>query len=478
MTDPGRNPAAQPPPPVADAFQQVRGSGRRGDFFLLVLMAWVIGLVGIALGGAPVIASVTGLAVFTAFAVAVYVGGESLAAPPGPAPAPTVAPPAVPAVADARGLVEALPDPVVVVSEAGAIEALNTAARSVFSLARTGAPIASAMRAPAVITAFQTARDGGRPAPFEIVFAGEEDRVFSCVVTPLGAAPSACVIVCKDLSEAKRLARARADFLANASHELRTPLASLSGFIETLRGHARDDPEARERFLEIMLKQAQRMRRLIDDLMSLSRIEFNQNRPPEVWIDVLSAARATLESLEPVAEPKGVALAFEAPDGPVEACVDQDEFMQIVQNLAENAVKYASAGGRVLVEISRHRTRDDAEVHASRRDPQAARFTLAPFPAERAGPWIVVRVADSGKGIAREHLPRLSERFYRVEPAREARAGGTGLGLAIVKHIVTRSRGAMYVESAPERGAAFAVALPGRESVSVSGAAPERLSAE
>jgi two-component system phosphate regulon sensor histidine kinase PhoR len=268
------------------------------------------------------------------------------------------------------------------------------------------------------------------------------------------------LLVLEDLSEGRRLARARADFLANASHELRTPLAALSGFIETLRGHARNDPEAQERFLEIMFRQSQRMRRLIDDLMSLSRIEANEMRRPEGVIDLADTIRTVLEALAPVAAAARIVVTAPDDTGPVWVRADSDELAQVVQNLVDNAIKYARPETTVRVAMLPDAAYSEVEHWAYRGNPAADRVVLLDPGALRTGRFVGLRVSDSGPGIERDHLPRLSERFYRVDPARSGLQRGTGLGLAIVKHVVARSRGAVLVESEPGEGSTFAVLLP------------------
>jgi two-component system phosphate regulon sensor histidine kinase PhoR len=249
----------------------------------------------------------------------------------------------------------------------------------------------------------------------------------------------------------------RADFLANASHELRTPLASLAGFIDTLRGHAKDDPAARERFLEIMAAQAWRMARLIEDLMSLSRIELNEHIRPSDVVDLSQAVRDVVDAFGPQAQGAGVAFDItSAPSGEAVVAGDRDQIVQVVQNLVDNAIKYAGRGGRVSIELVSDLT---AEAAVALRKPQAARLSLL-TPDHADARYAAIRVGDSGPGLKREHLPRLTERFYRVEGQKSGERLGTGLGLAIVKHIMNRHHGGMAVESMEGEGAAFVVYFP------------------
>ncbi|MFL5217707.1 MAG: ATP-binding protein, partial [Microvirga sp.] len=240
----------------------------------------------------------------------------------------------------------------------------------------------------------------------------------------------------RDLTAARRLEHMRVDFVANASHELRTPLASLLGFIETLQGPARDDPAAREKFLEIMRGQALRMTRLIEDLLSLSRVELKAHLRPDTPLDLAAIVRQMVDTLSPLAREHGVEIALAVGEKPHIVLGDRDELLRAVENLIDNAVKYGEAGKRVEVALRR----------LDRGDGRPSEFELA--------------VRDHGPGIPPEHLPRLTERFYRADVVESRQKGGTGLGLAIVKHIVARHRGRLAIESEPGEGATFRIALP------------------
>jgi two-component system phosphate regulon sensor histidine kinase PhoR len=250
---------------------------------------------------------------------------------------------------------------------------------------------------------------------------------------------TALIIALTDETERLKTDRMRADFVANASHELRTPLASVLGFIETLQGPARDDAKARDEFLDIMLKQANRMTRLIEDLLSLSRIELREHTRPTDAVDVEHLVRNTAELLELQARERGSEIVITAADVPA-VTGDANELGQVFQNLLTNALKYGGDHGTVDVSIGLSEER--------------------PPSMPGRGPCVRIAVTDHGEGIAREHLPRLTERFYRVDTARSRQLGGTGLGLAIVKHIVNRHRGAMTVDSEIGKGSTFAVHLP------------------
>ena len=353
-------------------------------------------------------------------------------------------------------LVEALPEPSLYIDPQGRVEAANPAARRTFRFLGSEPQLTAVVRKPELLDAVATARQTGQPQRFEFVERGETDRHFACVASPLGAG---ILISMHDLTDIKRVELARVDFLANASHELRTPLTSLLGFIETLRGPARDDAEARDKFLEIMQAQADRMKRLISDLMSLSRIELVEHRPPEGEADLADVVREVAAAMAPVAAERGVVVKVSGADAPAPVTGNRDELAQVVQNLIDNAVKYSDTKGEVDVVLTTGLTADQAAVQAGRLWDEAGHMSIVSGAGR--GPCVALRVTDAGPGIERQYLPRLSERFYRVDPGRGLRPG-TGLGLAIVKHVVQRHRGSFLVESEPGRGSAFGVVLPMR----------------
>jgi two-component system phosphate regulon sensor histidine kinase PhoR len=365
-------------------------------------------------------------------------------------------------------VLEALPDPVLVIvaSEPDDIVGrriifANAAARETLRIQREGALLVTAVRDPEVLEAVDEALFAGVEAGAAYEAGGVQDRFWRVHAKPLPCDQGAlrlALVHMRDETDARRMEQMRADFLANASHELRTPLASLSGFIETLKGHARDDAAARDRFLGIMSTQADRMSRLIADLLSLSRIELNEHVPPAGAVDLWGVVVDVVDALGPLAREKGVRLDARAPDGGRAGVVgDRDQIVQVVQNLVDNALKYSSPGGAVEIDVAAELGADEAA--AGRIDGAARLPLLTPDRADEAR-YAMVRVCDHGPGIARQHLPRLTERFYRVEGQKSGERLGTGLGLAIVKHIVNRHRGGMQVESAPGRGAAFTVYLP------------------
>lgn len=331
----------------------------------------------------------------------------------------------------AAGVIEALGDPILLIDAADRVRSANAAARAIVTGLRLGAPLAMALRDPDVLAAVARARADGAAHLARWREHGSVERVFEARAAPVLAAPGLIALTLRDLTEAWRLDRIRSDFVANASHELRTPLASLLGFIETLQGPARDDARARERFLDVMREQATRMSRLIDDLLSLSRVERSLHIRPTEPVDLAAIAGHIVETLGPLALSRDAAIAVDLK--PVVVAGDRDELARMVENLVENALKYGlpdEGSGRVEVSV------------------------------QRDGRDAVLVVRDHGRGVAPEHLPRLTERFYRVDPGASRAQGGTGLGLALVKHVVARHGGRMSITSRVGEGTSFRVAIP------------------
>jgi len=340
---------------------------------------------------------------------------------------------------------DALPDPLVLLDDGRRVVRLNQAARKTLGRQATGRDLAAALRNPEVLEAVDAVLAGAGGTEAEFILPVPVERSFIARVERLGqggADGTAAILALHDITTVRRLEQMRADFVANASHELRTPLSALLGFIETLQGPARDDAEARERFLAIMREQASRMARLVADLLSLSRIELNEHSAPSATVDLRRIVESAAEAMQPLAKARGMTLAATI-DPRVGAIAGQeDELAQLLQNLLDNAVKYGREGTTI----------DIALTLADNLPPAAAHL--------RPGQTVTLAVSDCGEGIAREHLPRLTERFYRVDTARSRKLGGTGLGLAIVKHIVNRHRGLLVIDSVPGRGSTFAVHLP------------------
>lgn len=362
-------------------------------------------------------------------------------------------------------MVERLPIPVLLIGPGGRIERANPAARAFLGLGAERGLLSTVLRQPSVLEAVSAALRGERGATVEYSTMAPLESHVRAFVEPIrldmpGPMPFRAMLVLADDTSSKRAERMRADFLANASHELRTPLASLAGFIETLNGPARDDEEARERFLTIMQEQTERMRRLINDLLSLSRVEMNEHVPPTDSVDLNHLVGEVAESLSPVAERRSIRLELQLSEQPARVRGDRDQIFEVIENLVGNAVKYSPDGAEVCISVDYGRTREAAEQSADRLVEDSGRLTLASpvlDPDQRFG---VVRVRDNGAGIERRYLPRLAERFFRVGGQKSGPRSGTGLGLAIVKHIVNRHRGGFSVESAPGVGSVFSVFFP------------------
>lgn len=358
--------------------------------------------------------------------------------------------------ADLTQLLEALPDAALLVDSEGRVAGSNAAARARLQFDVAGLRLSSILRQPDLLDAAQDAAAEGETRTVEYETAGQVEEHVRCYVAPVqweGA--RAALIVFHDETARIATERMRADFLANASHELRTPLAALMLLIETIGGPARDNAEDRARFLAMMQVQGERMRRLIDDLLSLSRIEMDEHVPPSDRADLVEVAREVADALEGVAAEKKVRIEIA---GPAKAGVVGDRFqlVQVVQNLVDNAMKYSPPGAAVSVEVGLAEGRAEVAEQAGRRWPEAGRIALLTPDADAPTGYAYVRVTDAGPGIARRFLPKLGARFFRVEREMGAEKGGTGLGLAIVKHIVNRHRGGMVVESQPGQGSAFA----------------------
>ncbi|HYM01722.1 MAG TPA: ATP-binding protein [Stellaceae bacterium] len=345
----------------------------------------------------------------------------------------------------AQAVLAALPDPLILLDERRRIVRANAAANELLGMRLIERDLAVALRHPAVLAAADAVLRGEEPRIVEFDITTPVERHLSArlaAVKPHTSEGAVAVLTLHDLTASKRSERLRADFVANASHELRTPLASLIGFIETLRGPARDDGAARDHFLSIMAEQSQRMARLVDDLLSLSRIEMNEHRAPTERVHLGRLLRTVADLLDQRAAARDMRIVLDLPEDLPEVVGDPDELAQVFQNLFDNAIKYSRPGTPI-------------ELSAG----PSPRFLPGVRPGERPSA-IAVIVRDHGDGIDREHLPRLTERFYRVDAARSRELGGTGLGLAIVKHIVNHHRGALDIDSQLGEGTIFTVHLP------------------
>lgn len=333
--------------------------------------------------------------------------------------------------------VDAISDPCFIAGTRGQVVHANDGARQRFGRIDVGDPVSFKLRVPTFLEALERVNAGG---PQELIGWSEKvptERWFQAFLSPIrlaresrvetGIRPDYTLILVRDLTEQNRLERMRADFVANASHELRTPLTTLTGMIETLQGPAREDEKARVQFLSLMHDQASRMRRLIDDLLSLSRIEMTSHLLPTERVELGGVIEHVIDSLRQVIDDAGVKINLSLPDHHVMILGDHDELVQVFQNLIENAVKYAASGERIDISLSCDPSDGD----------------------------ILISVRDYGPGIAAEHVPRLTERFYRVDQEVSRRAHGTGLGLAIVKHILTKHGSTLEVDSTLGTGSSF-----------------------
>jgi two-component system, OmpR family, phosphate regulon sensor histidine kinase PhoR len=337
-----------------------------------------------------------------------------------------------------REIFERLPDPLVLLDSSGRVMFANTAMRGIIGVAPERKHISSLLRMPPILEAIRRTAASGESTSVEFSIPVPVQRHYQAYAARIGADPSVTILLLHDLTAMKRAEQMRADFVANASHELRTPLAALTGFIDTLKGHAKDDLPAREQFLGIMTVEAERMRRLIDDLLSLTRIEQNEHVPPSGEVSLESILREAVAALTPLAGADAMTLEISAAKNLPQAVGERDELIQIFQNLIHNAIKYGRQGGHVWITLSQ-----------------------GFIPGGRgADLMLIVAVRDDGEGIPSDSVPRLTERFYRVDVKRSREKGGTGLGLAIVKHIVNRHQGKLVIESKAGVGSTFTVYLP------------------
>jgi two-component system phosphate regulon sensor histidine kinase PhoR len=336
-----------------------------------------------------------------------------------------------------NGLIAGVPDAVIVLDRAINVFAWNAGAQRIAPSLAVGSPLSLALRSADLIAAVRRVAAANKAERIEFHEHVPIDAWWDVHVLPVdlgGPAQSRLefiVLTLQDQAPLRRVEEMRTNFVANVSHELRTPLASVLGFVETLQGPAREDVAARDRFLGIMKEQAMRMKRLIDDLLSLSRAELGASVQPEQIVDVVNIVRQVADGLRPLAQERQVTIKIDAQVEPLNVRGDHDELVRVFENLIENALKYGGIGKRVDVTLTRV--------------------------AERTAR---ISVRDYGPGIAAEHLPRLTERFYRVDVLESRAQGGTGLGLALVKHILNRHRGRLTIESAPGQGATFTVELP------------------
>lgn len=335
-----------------------------------------------------------------------------------------------------------LQSPALILDGAGRVQIANPSCTELFGHDPTGLSAVAWMRQPTVVAAIERTGNEGVDAQARFMLTGVSgERIFLVRTHALGArANGNMLITFEDISVQEEADLRRRDFVANISHELRTPLTSLTGFIETLRTSARDDPEARARFLGIMDREARRMGRLVADLLSLSRVEADERVRPRTLVDVSAVLRSVVATLEGKLKQSRVSVEISGHETPQRIRGDHDQLTQLFLNLLENAIKYGGPDRQVQVNVSR--VARDATLRA---------------------PALRVDVQDQGEGIDPLHLPRLTERFYRIDDHRSREMGGTGLGLAIVKHILNRHRGRLKITSEQGLGSCFSCIFPAPE---------------
>lgn len=338
-----------------------------------------------------------------------------------------------------QDFIDALPSPTLVIDHQERVSAANDRVRQVLGVGLRGRHYITVLRQPNLLDAIERVLKGAELAETTYLGTdGNRDTIWKVTVgrLPAGAA-AAAVVSFEDQTSENEAGQMRRDFVANVSHELKTPLTALMGFIETLQGAASEDPAARQKFLSIMSTEASRMDRLVGDLLSLSRVESQERVPPSDQVDLRGVVQRVVRSLAPLAETYEVTLEFDE-HGPVPMVQgDDDQIAQVATNLIENAIKYSGRGASVSVSVS---------------ESDHSGYTR--------GPAAILKVEDTGEQIDPIHIPRLTERFYRIDDHRSRERGGTGLGLAIVKHILNRHRGRLRVESRAGRGNSFSVILP------------------
>jgi two-component system, OmpR family, phosphate regulon sensor histidine kinase PhoR len=330
-----------------------------------------------------------------------------------------------------RTIVAALPDAALIVGHSQVVVAANAAAEEILASELEGQPVAPYLRSPDVLGALSHCLSAAVRDKVELVVRSKIQRTLDIYLAPIGRGETGplALLVLRDRTREEQVERMRSDFVANASHELRTPLTTLSGFIETMQGAASKDEKARGEFLKLMKAQSERMSGLIDDLLSLSRIELDEHVAPSASVNLTDIVRQTQNLLQSLVRDTGCELEIDLPQQlPVRG--DANQLAQVVHNLIENAIKYSGRGKRVFVSSS------------------------------STGTMAVLTVRDNGPGIAAHHIPRLTERFYRVNVQDSRTRGGTGLGLAICKHIINRHRGKLLIESDVGHGSVFSIHLP------------------
>lgn len=322
---------------------------------------------------------------------------------------------------------------VLAVDSTGAVLVVNPSLSRLLGVDENGArgrPYLECVRHNALAQLVGAVLKDGRPLAQEVRVVAREELIFDAHAAPLlqEGRLSGALLVLHDITRLRRLEQVRRDFVANVSHELRTPLSSIKGYAETLRDGAIDDKENRLGFVKTIAEQADRLSKLVDDLLDLSAVESGHRKPKLAATDLRAIAVDVSRQFAAAAAVRGVTVVALS-SGPTPALADAEQVWQVVANLVDNAIKYTEAGGRVEIAF------------------------------ETKGAEVVASVRDTGVGIPEADLARVFERFYRVDKARAREAGGTGLGLAIVKHLVEAQGGRVWVESRQPGGSTFFFSL-------------------
>lgn len=337
-------------------------------------------------------------------------------------------------------VLDSLPDPLLMLDSSGEVMGVNLAAREVFGFDARGKPLEQLIEEPKVLNAAKRVVD--EETKKESLELPLNQKVFNAKIERLPAQAregAVAVLTLYDMTAQKQFEQMQADFVANASHELRTPLSILSGFIETLQGMPKDDTDDHEKFLGIMQSQATRMSRLIESLLSLSRIQMNEGRELSDPVDTSEVLRSVKQMLDSKAIKFGTTINLKLCSQPGIIYGNTAELTQVFQNLTDNALKYGKAGGKITLTCRVSDNKDIPEIST---------------------PLVYsVTVHNTGEPIPAEHVPHLFERFYRIAETKN-KAIGTGLGLAIVQQIIKHHNGTIKVQSSNETGTVFTVHLP------------------
>ncbi len=326
---------------------------------------------------------------------------------------------------------EALPVPSIVIGPDDTLVGANAASATLFAQLGIGRSYLTVFRQANLIDLIETIRATGARGSTVLAFRGGDKGTFNVTGSVLGEGE---ILLClQDMNETAAAVEMRQNFAADLGHELRTPLTAISGILETCEG----DDGALAQFLPVMTSEVERMKRLVDDLLTLSRVEVNERRTPDQTVVLQSLIAAACAPLEILAGQRGVRIETVVPEAPIQFQGDADEIVRAIRNLVENAVRYSDASGVVRV----------------------AGCVVAPV-SDTGSAYISIVIMDKGPGVEAHHIPRLTERFYRVDDHRSRDVGGSGLGLAIVKHIVGHHRGKMTIESRVGEGSTVTLLLP------------------